>query len=299
VIADQITWQVSPRNKLAFQYQVSDLEMDNYGISSSVPAESSYSLARRGPTYSVAWTAPYSSSLLVDSLVAWQDHEQEVLPTEEFQRQDCVGFGWPFNDLNRSRCYNSNTGLTSGTFPETSRDSRQRLTVKSSVTLFKNRLLGASHQFRVGFAVEDERFLRELERKPDSHFFTKRTLVDPCPNGGSRPCYQMVGYASALVHAPETSSAIATGTNWSVYGEDQLRLAPNLSMTIGLRFDREEIDSDGMSPLDPAAEAAEYLARYHPELHNGVSVAQQVFTAYPNVQASTSRSPNRWGYRSG
>lgn len=284
VIADQITWQVSPRNKLAFQYQVSDLEMDNYGINSTVPAESSYSLARRGPTYSVTWTAPYSSSLLVDSLVAWQDHEQEILPTEESQYQDCVSFGWPFGNLNRTRCYNTDTGLTSGTFPETSRDSRQRLTMKSSVTLFKNRLLGASHQFKVGFTVEDERFRRELERKPDSYFFTKRTLVDPCPTGGTRPCYQWVGYASALVHAPETSNAIATGTNWSVYGEDQLRLAPNLSMTIGLRFDREEIDSDGMSPLDPAAEAAEYLARYHPGLNNGVAVAQQVFTAYPNVE---------------
>jgi hypothetical protein len=249
-----------------------------------VPTESSQSLARRGPTYSIAWTAPYSSSLLVDSLIAWQDHEQEIFPTEESQYQDCVTFSWPFGNLNKSRCYNSDTGFTSGTFPETSRDSRQRLTLKSSVTLFKNRLAGASHQFKVGFSSEDERFRRELRRTPDSYFFTDRTLVEPCPLGGSVPCYQRVGYASALVHAPETSSALAEGLNWSVYAEDQLKLAPNLSMTIGLRFDREEINSAGMTPLDPAAEAEEFLARYHPGLHNGGSVAQQVFTAYPDVQ---------------
>ena len=283
VIADQLTWQVSPRNKLAFQYQSSDVELDNYGISSTVPADSTHSLARRGPTYSIAWTAPYSSSLLVDSLIAWQDHEQEIFPTAQSRNQECVSFSWPFSQLNSSRCYNADTGRTSGTFPETSQDARQRLTLKSSVTLFKNRLLGVSHQFKVGFSVEEERFRRQLERTADSYFFTKRTLVDPCPFGGSRPCFQRVGFASALVHAPESSSATAEGRNWSVFAEDQLRLASNVSMTIGLRLDREEIDSDGMTPLDPAAEAEEFLARYHPVLGNAVSVAQQVFTAYPNV----------------
>jgi len=284
VIADQITWQVSPRNKLAFQYQASNLKLENYGISSTVPSESSQTLERSGPTYSVAWTAPYSSSLLVDSLVAWQDHEQEVAPTGRVEYQDCLSFGWPFNSLSSSRCYNADTGRTSGTFPETSRDSRQRLTVKSSVTLFKQHLLGASHQFKVGLAIEDERFRRQLQREPDVYFFTERTLVDPCPTGGSIACYRRVGFATALISAPEHSSAMATGTNWSVFGEDQVRLAPNLSMTIGLRFDREEIDSDGMSPLDPAAEAAEFLARYNPDLNNAVTLSQQVFTAYPNVE---------------
>jgi 5-hydroxyisourate hydrolase-like protein (transthyretin family) len=284
VVADQITWQVSPRNKLAFQYQASDLTLGNYGISSTIPAESSQTLERNGPTYSISWTAPYSPSLLVDSLVAWQDYEQKIAPADTFVYQDCLGFNWPFFSLATARCYSADTGRTSGTFPETSRDKRQRLTVKSNVTLFKNRLLGASHRLKIGFTIEDERFQRELERKPDVHFYTKRTLVDPCPFGGTLPCFQNVGFATGLIHAPEVSSAVATGVNWSVYAEDQLRPAANLSLTIGLRLDREEIDSDGMAPLDPGAEAEEYLSRYSAALNNSVTLAQKYFTGYPDVE---------------
>ena len=37
--SDQLTWQASPRNKLALQSQIDPYSMDNYGVSSDVPAE--------------------------------------------------------------------------------------------------------------------------------------------------------------------------------------------------------------------------------------------------------------------
>jgi hypothetical protein len=44
-----------------------------------------------------------------------------------------------------------------------------------------------------------------------------------------------------------------------MYLEDQLKPAQNLTVTLGLRFDREEIDSAGYVPFDPRQEQADYF----------------------------------------
>src|SRR5262245_29646890 len=71
--ADQITWQISNRNKMAFQFQADPLTRTNTNISALRPSDSSIKQESGGPTYSVQWTAPYSPSLLVDTVVAYQD----------------------------------------------------------------------------------------------------------------------------------------------------------------------------------------------------------------------------------
>ena len=282
--SDQLTWQVSPRNKLALQYQSSDLSLGNYGISSTIPSESSYTLRRSGPSYSLSWLAPYSSRLLVDSLVAWQDHSFELTPTTSNVRQDCMRFFW-FRSLETARCFSSATGLTSGSFPESSIDQRQRLTVRSDLTWFAGRFLGASQRLKFGLLIEDERFRRQLERNPDLQFLTQLEFTDPCPTGGSLPCWSPIGYTTALVSAPDTSSATATGTSWGVYMEDQIEPAANLSLTLGIRFDHEEIDSEGYTPLDPATEAASFIQGYSQSLPAAnVGLAQKVFTSFPDLE---------------
>lgn len=294
VAADQLTWQVSPRNKLAFQYQSSDLTLENYGISSTVPVESSYTLVRGGPTYSLSWLAPYSSNLLVDSLVSWQDNSFEITPTTSGVNQDCLRFrNYIYNPdtdmiigytaLNRVRCTSAETGLTSGSFPETSFDERQRLTVRSNLTWFAKHFLGMSHRLKFGVSIEDERFHRELEREPDLNFRTQRELLIPCPTGGSNPCYGYAAYTTAFLSAPDTSSATAKGVTWGAYVEDQLKPAANVSLTLGLRLDQEEIDSEGLAPFDPAAEAKAYLSQYNPLL-NPVALAASTFTAYAEIE---------------
>jgi hypothetical protein len=75
----------------------------------------------------------------------------------------------------------------------------------------------------------------------------------------------------------------ATGVSWGLYAEDQFRPLSNLTVTLGLRFDREEIDSKGHQPFDPRAEAdAFYLG-----LSGGARPSRLVvenFTAHENVR---------------
>ncbi|MCP3981241.1 MAG: TonB-dependent receptor [bacterium] len=270
---DQITWQLSPRNKLAFQFQSDPLEIENFGMSSRIPAESSQRLERGGETYKLTWTAPYSSRLLVETQVAYQDHERNSYPQSAGLFNGCVAFGLfggTFASLDQSGCTNTDTGRVSGSYPETSLDNRQRLSVRSQATYFLGQWLGASHRLKFGFEVENERYYRELERRPDITFFTEMVGLG-----------EIVGTATTRVSVPASSAGRATGTSWALYAEDQLRPANGLSVTLGLRFDREEINSEGQLPFDPQAEAAEFLERIQTE--DPVRVAQDVFTAYGNI----------------
>ena len=63
--ADQITWQVSPRTRLAFQVQSDPLERTNVGVTTTIPEESGWSIATAGPTYAFTWTTAYSPTLFV------------------------------------------------------------------------------------------------------------------------------------------------------------------------------------------------------------------------------------------
>jgi outer membrane receptor protein involved in Fe transport len=277
--SDQITWQVSPRNKLAFTYQYDPLTISNYDLSSAVTEESSRTYERGGPTYQLNWVAPVSARIIVDSRVAYQDHETGVRPTTPNVNQDCMIFLY-YPGLNDANCYDTTLGLYSGSYPETFEDRRQRLTVRSDATMYVGRFLGGSHQVKMGFIVENERYYRELERRP--YMFMDRYYF-PIP-----PPW-VVGDSRITAPVQDYSAGNARGVAWALYAEDQFQPSPGLSVRIGLRYDREEIRSQGKEAFDPQAEAAAFFARYNPDLTGSFLVAdirriaREEFTAYENV----------------
>src|SRR5262245_47891889 len=161
--ADQLTWQVSSRNKIAFQFQSDPLTRTNVGISALVPSSSAAKVEIGGPTYSVHWTAPYSPSRLVETIVGYQDSHVNVVPMETGVLNTCL----PGTVLRGAYCRDLLTGHVSGSYPESSRDNRQRLTLRGDVTYYKGRVWGMSHQIKFGIIVENERYYRELLRTPD------------------------------------------------------------------------------------------------------------------------------------
>jgi len=276
--ADQITWQVSPRNKLAFQYQSDPLEVTNYGVSSRVPPESARTLKRGGDTYSITWTAPQSARLLVESQVAYQDHYTKLLPqSEEVEYNGCAIFGWHWlsdiESLNGVHCFNTDTGREGGPYPETSEDRRQRFTFRTQSTNYISNFLGAGHQLKLGLVVENERYFRSLDRRPDLTFYTEPTPFGP---------YEAIGFSVARVAAPAVSEAKSTGVAWGLYAEDQIKPLQNLVVTVGLRFDREEIDSPGHQPFDPSAESDYYLSLIE-QNRPIVSAMSKSFTSFGQV----------------
>ena len=250
--ADQITWQISPRNKLAFQYQWGGREINNFGVSSTLPEESSQLRTWDPVNYMATWTAPLSPKILIETQVAWQDLPTTIGPSQEGVKNRCLtGPEWAED----ARCFDLTTGEVSGSSNFDLYDHRQRLTLKSSATVYGGQLFGASHQLKMGIAVENERYARKIERRPTLAF----TILDPSDDTNTEEgAADRVGVLFGTFTAPQESEITAKGIAWGVYAEDQIKPAQNLTLTIGIRVDREEIRNDGKSVFDPEAESTQY-----------------------------------------
>ena len=165
--SDQLTWQVTPRNKLALQYQRDPLHYENVGISTVVTSESARAFERGGTTTSLTWTAPYSARVFAEGLVAMQDHREEVFPQTPGVTSHC-GLPEIWDDyikLSSSICKEISSGRVSGSYPIDSRDKRQRFTARGQLTVSPEGGGGRiGHRFKVGFSVENERYFRHLYR---------------------------------------------------------------------------------------------------------------------------------------
>lgn len=271
--SDQITWQVSPRNKLAFQWSSDPVEIENFDLEARLDPSGAARLERGGDTWSLTWTAPVSARLLVDSQVAWQDHGRDETPMTVGVPYLCpVRFTFVYTSLNETQCTDLRTGQRSGSSGQSSSDRRQRLTARSQATWYAGRLFGMSHRFKIGMQVENERYFREIRRSPEINFFTETDLFTG----------ETTGFVNARISAPESSRGRALGSTWALWAEDQIRLRSNLVLTAGLRFDREEIRSEGESGFDPEAEFAVYQDLTSQGLFPSL-VAPTTFTGFPAI----------------
>jgi hypothetical protein len=267
---NQLTWQVSNRNKLAFNFRADPKTMTHVGISSLVPVESTERFRFGGPTYTLTWTAPYSPSLLVDSTVAYQDTHLDIEPTNPDVLNNCPAPDY----LKRAQCFNVDDGTLSGSAPRSWSDARQRLTVRSDATYFQGRLWGASHQFKFGLSIENERYSRTLERTPT---FLQSSVYDPFAHRRIR------NFSVTASLEPETVQT-STGVTWGLYGEDVIRPVSNLSITLGARIEQEQVTAPGFVPFEPQSEANAFLAATA-GMTPGERVVylQQAFTGYEDV----------------
>jgi len=271
--SDQITWQVSPRNKLAFQYQADPRQISNFGVNSTRPEEASLSIDNQSETYSVNWTAPFSPRILINTHVAWQDLRVGVTPTQRGVPNSCIT-GPAF--LENAQCFNIETGQQSGSYPQDWNDHRQRLTVRGDATIYGGRFAGADHQMKLGIIVENERYSRELERRPSVDFYLLQPSDQTNPED---PTPDQKAIVFGTFSAPQFTEITARGITWGLYGEDQLKPLHNLTITLGVRIDREEIRSNGHEPFAPESESIAFLDR----LERGELVqraAQHSFTSY-------------------
>jgi len=275
ISSDRFTWQISPRNKLTLQYQGAPYDVDNFGVSSLTPPEAAALLGFDSETYSVTWEAPYSPQIYVKSLVAWQEFGYSLEPTTAGINNNCVS-GPSF--VQQAQCFNGRTGEVSGSYPFFYDDDRQRLTVKTDGTLYpRKEWLGMSHQFDVGFIVENERYELSERILPQIGFFELQQTND------DDQAFDKIGLAVATFNVPEARTDSAAGATWGFYFLDKMKPRSNIQMELGARIEREIISSEGLSDFDPRAE----FKAYNDLLAQGVSertARVQTFTSYESVE---------------
>ena len=286
--SNRLTWQVSPRNKLSFQYRSDPVEVENFGVSSSRPAESAIGFESETETYSVTWTAPYSPKILVESTLAYQDLFTSQFPSEVGVDNSCLK-GSAF--LESANCTDLQSGRISGSSARSDLDHRQRLSLMGQATVFGGRFWGMSHQFKFGVNIENERYFRELQQDPTVTVLTVNTAGDdPDGNGQTTPESFQLGFFRLAV--PPDDDVRTTGTNWGIYAEDQFKPTPNLTMTLGIRVDREELNGEGRTAVHAREEFEAFNAQITPGEQDNGSVFPDAFTGFEDYDTFEQQMQN-------
>jgi outer membrane receptor protein involved in Fe transport len=143
-----------------------------------------------------------------------------------------------------------NSGRLSGPSPFEYHDHRTRLSWAEDLSFFINDA-GGTHDVKLGLAYENEGYNSDTLRMP---IYTFPTGIRPLatPGGGiKRQVFDSVLVSMAVPPMMENS---ASGRNLGLYLQDSWKPIPNLTLGLGVRFDFEEVSSEGFSSFDPVAE---------------------------------------------
>ena len=153
---------------------------------------------------------------------------------------------YPYGELRplpRDRDYSidQRAGITSGPFYSGYSDRRQRFTLRQDLSIHVPDFAG-SHDLKFGGVYEREGFDRAAQA---------REITAPLVP----PPRQAPGHVQALVPVQTQFDSHASASTFGLYAQDNYKPLPNLSIGLGMRFDRELIDSSGYTYFDPASQA--------------------------------------------
>jgi len=136
------------------------------------------------------------------------------------------------------------SGITSGPYYQDFTDERTRFTWRQDLGLFVPDFYG-SHDMKMGLVLEREAFGRTTEGRP---------IVAPI----FRTPSQGPSTVRAIVPAENRVHNEATAVTGGLYVQDSFKPFPNLSLGLGLRFDREATDSFGFTFFEPSEERTQF-----------------------------------------
>lgn len=261
---DQLTWQASGKNKLQLKYQADPTTIEPAGVNALVPLESGFGVNFGGPTVSLKWTNTFSGDLFFESVAAFSDIETRVEPFAPGTKNNCVQINQLSAQLapyEESYCTDDRAegfGTVSGTYLQTRDDARTRWTYTFSAEKFISNFLGGTHKVKFGFGLEKAGFERLLEVR-DSLRLTDlagQATIAPGQVPGAVPRER--GTINRFFPSRQTTES--RGNYYSMYVSDAWDIRPNLVLTMGVRWTREELSSDGYKPIDIAGERAAFDA---------------------------------------
>ncbi len=141
-----------------------------------------------------------------------------------------------------------NSNRISGPFFFDYNDSRTRDTLKEDVSFYVDDFLG-SHDLKAGVVLEREGFRRGTHQRP---YLQVRT------GGFNLETGRIGGVVGTFLPTQNYVRNTAGADHLGFYLQDTYKPLANLTLGVGLRFDRETVGSHGFTPFDPAAQRREY-----------------------------------------
>ncbi|HYV17730.1 MAG TPA: carboxypeptidase regulatory-like domain-containing protein [Verrucomicrobiae bacterium] len=157
-------------------------------------------------------------------------------------------------------------GIISGPYYQAYDDQRQRFTLRQDLSVFVAEARG-THDLKGGYLVEKEQFDRAADGHPISavndpgwvtgiqrdRFLHPGIHIDCDPY--KDPCIDPgVGRLTAILPTALVADQAAQSLSAGVYLQDTWKPIPNVSVSLGLRFDREAASTSGYTYFTPDAE---------------------------------------------
>ncbi len=152
------------------------------------------------------------------------------------------------SSADRQYLFNLNENRISGPFFFTREDSRTRDSLIEDLSYYIDDLLG-SHDIKTGLKVEREGYDADIHRRP---FWQLSTGAVDQSTG------QVGGVIGALVPTQPEAKNSARNNTIGFYVQDTYKPLPNLTLGLGLRFEREAVSSHGFEFFEPAEQRAAY-----------------------------------------
>ena len=278
------TWQADSDNKLSLQFNDDPLEIRGAFLNFGTDAESDGTWHQGGTTWQMRWTSILSPTLLMETLVSAFDSGIRVDPVSpdfhvthittrvnreinhvtlqaEYPVRECSRNGRvsgfidncdPTLGRTSIQQFDLVNGTTSGPLWFKFDDSRTRSALKSDLTYTIEDAWG-EHQIKSGLELSSEGYHNEPINNP---FFVN--LYRPCPecrDPSGQPLQNAVkGTQILTVPTPVQLEQRATSFNSSAYVTDTWKPVPNLTLGLGMRIDREDVDTSGFDFFRPRDE---------------------------------------------
>jgi len=141
-------------------------------------------------------------------------------------------------------------GRVSGPNPFQYSDDRKRFSLREDFSIYLD-AFGGTHDLKVGVVFEHEGFDRDT---------TLRPLLELQVGQGISQAGTIQQGGTVTAHLPTIPSInnTAVGDNIGLYFQDTYKPLPNLTLSMGLRADFEDISSFGHTLFDPAQERREF-----------------------------------------
>jgi len=127
-------------------------------------------------------------------------------------------------------------------------DSRTRNSLREDMSYYIDDLFG-SHDLRMGMSLEREGYEAQFDRR--TFWQVDRSTV-------ANAAGEVGGIISGFLPTATTATNYASSDNIGVYFNDTFKPLPNLTLGLGIRFDREQVGSFGYTYFEPAAERRQY-----------------------------------------
>ena len=137
------------------------------------------------------------------------------------------------------------SGRTTGPFLFDKEGNRGRQSIHEDLTIFVPSWHG-QHELHTGFSVEKEHYDETTNTRP----YGLPNLTPPSAGA------QFMPTIGSQLPAQNTVGNTATSLTGGIYLHDTYKPLPNLTVNMGVRFDREATDSFGYTQFDPKAERA-------------------------------------------